>query len=218
MRKSFIFYRTFYNAVQHLHEAEQLQILMAIIQYALDETEPALTPHLQALFEVVRGNLDSSKEKYDRGKKGGRPTSGFDNGKPKSIQVSASENLNAFRLSQEKTNDNDNENVNENVNAYVNHNVNDDAHESCISDIAFIELYAVQLKTTKDEVLRLMDFFHKHCKLTDKAHPNISEYKRHFNHWVRYQDVKPLPKKQAWEDPIAYENEVRRKLGKPPVQ
>ena len=108
MRKSFIFYRTFYNAVQHLPEAEQLQILMAIIQYALDETEPALTPHLQALFEVVRGNLDSSKEKYDRGKKGGRPTSGFDNGKPKSIQVSTSENLNAFRLSQEKTNDNDN--------------------------------------------------------------------------------------------------------------
>lgn len=220
MRKSFIFYRTFFNAVQHLPDAERLQILMAIISYALDESEAKLPSHLQALFEVVRGNLDSSKEKYDRGKKGGRPTSGFDNGKPKSIQVSTSENLNAFRLSEEKTNDNDNvnENVNENANAYVNHNVNDNAHESCINDIAFIELYAVQLKTTKDEIIRLIDFFNNHCKLTDKAHANISEYKRHFNHWVRYQDVKPIPKKQPWEDPIAYENEVRRKLGKPPVQ
>ena len=218
MRKSFIFYRTFFNAVQHLPDAERLQILMAIIRYALDEDEPSLPPHLLAVFEVVRGNLDSSKEKYDRGKKGGRPATGLDNGKPKSIQVSTTENLNAFRLSQQKTNDNVNENVNENVNVNHNDNVNDNAHVSCKADEAFIELYAVQLQTTKDEIIRLIDFFHNHCTLTEKAHPTIAEYKRHFNHWVRYQDVKPLEKKQPWQDPDAYEDEWRRKLGKPPIQ
>jgi hypothetical protein len=222
MRKSFVFYRTFYNAFQHLPNDDRLEILMAVIAYALDDEEPKLNPHLSALFEVVRGNLDSARDKYERGKSGGRPTAGLLHSKPKSNQVISTENLNAFRLSPEKTNDNDNvnenENVNENANANANKNVNDNAHDTCINDEAFIELYAVQLQTTKEEILRMLNFFHNHCKLTDKPHESISEYKRHFNHWIRYQEVKPLPKKQPWEDPIAYENEVRRKMGKPPVQ
>ena len=72
-RISFIFYRSFYDAVLLLEPEEQLETLLAICAYALDGAEPSLTGPPAAIFAIARANLDANQRKYENGKKGGRP-------------------------------------------------------------------------------------------------------------------------------------------------
>jgi len=216
-KKSFILYADQSHIFSALTDEEAGKLVKHLFAYVNDEDPEMEDRLIKIAFEPIKQQLKRDLKHWEsiKTKRSEAGKASAEVRKQRQINPTSVENVEHMAT---LSTVNDNENVNENANAYVNHNVNDNAHESCINDIAFIELYAVQLKTTKDEIIRLIDFFNNHCKLTDKAHANISEYKRHFNHWVRYQDVKPLPKKQAWEDPIAYENEVRRKLGKPPVE
>lgn len=75
-RISFIFYRSFYDAVLLLEPEEQLETLLAICAYALDGAEPSLTGPPAAIFAIARANLDANQRRYENGKKGGRPKAG----------------------------------------------------------------------------------------------------------------------------------------------
>ncbi len=69
-RVSFIFYRSFYDAITLLEPEERLG---AACQYGLDGTEPALKGGAAAVFAIARANLDANQRRYENGKKGGRP-------------------------------------------------------------------------------------------------------------------------------------------------
>ena len=73
-QSSFVFYRSFLDAIKEMDETEQLAMFRAICTYALDGQEPVLTSAFQrAVFALIRPNIDVNTAKRQGGKRGGRP-------------------------------------------------------------------------------------------------------------------------------------------------
>lgn len=70
---SFIFYRSFRDAIGDLSTKEQLETLLAICDYALYGIEPSLKGAPKAIFTLSKPNLDANLKRRKNGKKGGRP-------------------------------------------------------------------------------------------------------------------------------------------------
>ena len=71
-RDGFLFYRSFWDAVNQLPPKDQLPILKAIILFGLDGIEPdKLTPTQNAFFLLTRPVLLKGRNKAANGKKGG---------------------------------------------------------------------------------------------------------------------------------------------------
>ncbi len=84
--ESFVFYRSFRDAISEMSDEDKLATLLAICDYALYGVEPKLKDAMaRAVFTVARPSIDANKERRANGKKGGRP--------PKKPMVSDSENL-----------------------------------------------------------------------------------------------------------------------------
>ena len=94
MTDSFVFYRSFYESMAELSDAERLELMDAICEYVLNDNEITLSNvSTRALFRVIKEKLKSNVEKQKNGSRGGRPpnkkpvvseqkTSGFQNKKP----------------------------------------------------------------------------------------------------------------------------------------
>lgn len=113
MRESFVFYRSFYDAIKDLPRDVQGEIYTAIMEYSLygKETEN-LKPIARSVFTLMKPQIDVNNKRFENGKKGGRPK-GED--KPSSNQSKTNE----------KPNNNQNEtkaepNVNDNANVNAN--------------------------------------------------------------------------------------------------
>lgn len=73
-RKSFVFYRSFYEAAKNLPDNERLALFDAINEYALNGNEiHSDYSSVEALFIVIKPLLDSNTKRYENGNKGGRP-------------------------------------------------------------------------------------------------------------------------------------------------
>lgn len=84
--ESFVFYRSFRDAISEMSDENKLATLLAICDYALYGVEPKLKDAMaRAVFTVARPSIDANKGRRANGKKGGRP--------PKKPVVSDSENL-----------------------------------------------------------------------------------------------------------------------------
>ena len=62
-REQFTFYRSYYEALKNLPKRDQTAVLMAVIGYALDETEPNLSGVPLSAFALIRPTLDSGRNK-----------------------------------------------------------------------------------------------------------------------------------------------------------
>lgn len=62
-REQFTFYRSYYEALKNLPKRDQTAVLMAVIGYALDETEPTLSGVPLSVFTLIRPTLDSGRNK-----------------------------------------------------------------------------------------------------------------------------------------------------------
>ena len=71
-RDSFVFYRSFKNAISKLNDADRLAAYDALIEYGLDGLENAEGVSA-ALLEAFKPLMDANNRKYENGKKGGRP-------------------------------------------------------------------------------------------------------------------------------------------------
>lgn len=70
MRDQFTFSRTFWEAISPLPKTVQVEAIMALCAYALDDVEPdGLSPMAAALFMLVRPSLDASAKMSAGGKK-----------------------------------------------------------------------------------------------------------------------------------------------------
>jgi DnaD/phage-associated family protein len=116
-RDSFIFYRSFYEAISELPKENQADSYNAIMKYALDQEEIELTGISKAIFSLVKPQLDANYKKYE-------------NGKQKKSKAEAKQKQ---TKSKKVTNVNENVNVNDNVN--VNVNDNDKVSDSCVDGL-----------------------------------------------------------------------------------
>lgn len=70
MREQFTFYRSFYESIASLRKKEdRLSIFEAICSYALNEEVKPMTDAANALFILIKPNLDSAARKSKGGKK-----------------------------------------------------------------------------------------------------------------------------------------------------
>lgn len=116
-RDSFIFYRSFYEAISELPKENQADSYNAIMRYALDQEEIELTGISKAIFSLVKPQLDANYKKYENGKQ----------------KKSKTEAKTKQTKSKKVTNVNENVNVNDNVN--VNVNDNDKVSDSCVDGL-----------------------------------------------------------------------------------
>lgn len=73
MKDSFIFYRSFYEAIEDLNDKEQLKVYKAIAKLALNEEEIQLTGVANTIFKLIKPQLKANNERYEKGINGGRP-------------------------------------------------------------------------------------------------------------------------------------------------
>lgn len=71
MRDSFVFYRSFYDAIKDLPRDVQGEIYTAIMEYSLygKETEN-LKPIARSVFILMKPQIDVNNKRFENGKKG----------------------------------------------------------------------------------------------------------------------------------------------------
>ena len=116
-RDSFIFYRSFYEAISELPKENQADTYNAIMQYALNQEEIELAGIPKAIFSLVKPQLDANYKKYE-------------NGKQKKSKTEAKQ-----KQTKSKIGTNVNENVNDNENVNVNDNDNENVSDSCVDGL-----------------------------------------------------------------------------------
>lgn len=72
MRDSFVFYRSFHNALSKLSDADRLAAYDALVEYGLDGLEDAEGVSA-AILEAFKPLIDANNRRFENGKKGGRP-------------------------------------------------------------------------------------------------------------------------------------------------
>ena len=86
-RDSFVFYRSFYEAIKDLDDEEQLKLYRAIFEYSLNGNEPKkdtndvksdansaviLDTKLMAIFVLIKPNIDNANNRYNTSVSNGR--------------------------------------------------------------------------------------------------------------------------------------------------
>lgn len=72
-RESFIFYRSFYEAIKCMPSDVQAEIYPAICEYALFGKMPKnLSDMASGMFTLIKPNIDVNTARFENGKKGGR--------------------------------------------------------------------------------------------------------------------------------------------------
>ncbi len=138
MRESFVFFKSFFEAIEEIPAKYQPDIYAAVCRYSLYGEIPELTGVAKALFILMKANLDASEKKYiaaiENGKKGGRPkkdTERSEETEENHTETEIKPGCNPIET-QEKTNENPtvtetkpNDNLNENDNVTVTDALND---------------------------------------------------------------------------------------------
>ena len=73
MQDSFIFYRSFYEALKDLPDDLYKEITIAVMEYGLDGVEPNLSPMAKCAFLLIKPQIDANNRRRENGNKGGRP-------------------------------------------------------------------------------------------------------------------------------------------------
>lgn len=133
-RDSFVFYRSFYEAIKDLDTIEQSNLLCAICELALNGNEIELNGISSTIFKLIKPQINANLKRYKNGSKGGRPKT---EKKPKENQSKT----------KHKPNVNDNVNVNENIYVHL--------HAQWFD--AFWDLYPrkVNKKKSKEKFLKI---------------------------------------------------------------
>ena len=136
-RDSYIFYRSFFEAVSELPDSDQLSIYKAISEYSLNFNEVDLKGLPKTIFTLIKPQLEANNRRFLNGTKGGKPPKEVTKPKPKPNQ------------NETKPEANSNVNVNGNVNNNDNNNNNIPTEE------VFIAYAIEQVKDIKTEAVRL---------------------------------------------------------------
>lgn len=117
-RDSFIFYKSFYDAIKEITTEEQAMVVLAIMKYQFEDIEIELTGIPKAIFTLIKPQLNANNVRYKNGCKGGAPK-GNSNAKkqPKNnLDSTKKQPKNNQKTTEKQPNENENENENENVN------------------------------------------------------------------------------------------------------
>lgn len=120
MRDSFVFYRSFFEAIEIQPKNVQADIYAAIFDYVFNDKLPeGLTSIAQSMFILIKPQIDANNQRYENGKKGGAPK-GNQNARKIFTENNQKQPLVDLKNNQKQPNVNVNVNVNDNDNDNVN--------------------------------------------------------------------------------------------------
>jgi len=172
MRESFVFYKSFYEAIKKIKNKElKADIYEAICELGLNKNVVPLTNDVgQIIMELVKPQIEANTERYENGKKGGK--FGVLGGRPR-------KNKNPNGVIEGTPNENDNENVNVNDNE----NVREKSHtlSPTLSDIVS---YGLSLGANKNYCERFYDYYESIGWINGNGLP-IKNWKLVLNNWYK---------------------------------
>lgn len=68
-KESFVFYKSFYDALQDLKEKDRLKVYDAICELALNGNETKLTGVAKIIFTLIKPQILANTKRYENGKK-----------------------------------------------------------------------------------------------------------------------------------------------------
>ena len=121
MKDSYVFYRSYYEAITELPDNEQLKLFKAITEFGLNNEEIKLDGISKVLFTLIKPNIKSSNARYqasiENGKRGGNPN--FKKGQ-RNPYYAQKDNLKDNLADIPTNNLNEDEDYNDNYNVNVN--------------------------------------------------------------------------------------------------
>lgn len=133
IRDSFVFYRSFAEALHELDAETYKSAMEAILGYALDGSEPETNGIARAMFLMAKPQIDANNQRFLNGARGGRKP------KPNQAETETEPKLTKPKPNVTKAEPNHNQTITEtepnlteakpNVNVNVNVNVNDKKHK-----------------------------------------------------------------------------------------
>ena len=112
----FVFYKSFYEAVKQLQNAEDKCIIyQAICDYSFYDIEPTLDGVTAIIWTLIKPQIDANIKKRNDGKRGGAPKGNSNAKKQPKTTIVDLENNHRLNQKQPKENDNDKEKDNDNV-------------------------------------------------------------------------------------------------------
>ncbi|MEO2052730.1 MAG: DUF6291 domain-containing protein [Allomuricauda sp.] len=192
-RKSCVFYRSFFEAIEGLPEVNQLNLYRAIFNYSLNFQDPELSGLEVLAWTLIKPQLDANMKKYldgckgashgikgkEHGKKGGRKRK-ENNNPPLYPPINGAEIPPQNRA---------NDNVNDNDNALVgNQRFLKDLKENEYEHASWAEGLHMQLGLKLGKLPELLKRFCGHLQSSDKEHEDIESFKHHFRNWLFTED------------------------------
>lgn len=160
-RSNMLFYRGFYEAIEHLNFEEKGMVYSAIFNYGLNFVEPDLPNHLKTIFLLLKPQLDANIQKFKNG-----VTIKMKDEEKKRIKKIAKDDV------QEMANIND-QNLKATVSKLTNYNVDDNRNLKEINLLKRKELFIADVKLHEDLfVQKVIDSFIDYW-----SEPNISRSK-----------------------------------------
>lgn len=216
MRDSFVFYKSFLDALSYFPDKVQLQLFRAITSYALDNVDPDLTGTAKGVWALIKPQIDVNNIRYINGCKGGLKKGqgkGNQNARKKQPKTNQKRTKNeptdSFQNEPKRTKNEPNVNVNVNVNE------NDKEKSVCKKETIHThtqpdiflkpENHEQQLiqsmqnapmwqedvcrcyKTTQTQLQKHLEQFSAECKAKQTTHQNDRDIRSHFVDWLRYQ-------------------------------
>ena len=121
MRDSFVFYRSFIEAIKTADADNFKECVLAICEYALNDKTFEGEGYARMFYELCKPQIDKNNVRYENGRKGGRPKAKENQTetkpKPNENQIETKQNLTETKL--QKSKPNVNVNVNDNVNVNI---------------------------------------------------------------------------------------------------
>ena len=68
-KESFVFYKSFFDALQDLKDKDRLKVYDAICELALNENEVKLTGVPKTMFTLIKPQILANTKRYENGKK-----------------------------------------------------------------------------------------------------------------------------------------------------
>ncbi len=169
MRDSFVFYKSFYEAIETLPKTKKVYLYEAIVRFALFSEEPKLDGMLQGMFNLIKPQLSANLARYENGKKGGRPRN--------QKETETKPNNNQKKTNQEP---NVNVNVNDNVNVNVNGNVLGFLPPTPDQLLSFAskKFSGYQEKDLKKSCTKFFNYYE------DKKWSNVENWESKLNLWI----------------------------------
>ena len=122
MRESFVFYRSFYEALEGMDKESQADCLMALAKYALTGETGEMKPIVKMFLMMAKPQIDANNKRFENGCKGGE--FGKLGGRPRKTPIEEKEENENPKITPKKPLKNPTEtpNVNDNVNVIKENN------------------------------------------------------------------------------------------------